>query len=166
MIQIRRARAEDATTLYRAERMTSQTPGLLVSRPEELSEHSFYEKILWLNGAGIYVVAEIDRSAVGHAFLEPSVLHAMAHVFSLTIVVHPGNTGRGIGTALMEYLLAWAANHHVIEKIELRVREGNFVAQRLYTRFGFIEEGRFSKRIRLPDGSYLADISMAKFLAT
>ncbi|WP_075255778.1 GNAT family N-acetyltransferase [Herbaspirillum camelliae] len=166
MIKIRRAQPGDATTLYRAECTTSRTPGLLVSDPEELSESSFYEKILWLGEAGIYVVAEVDGAPAGHALLEPGAMRATAHVFSLTIVVHPGNTGRGIGTALMEFLLAWAADNHVVEKIELRVREGNLVAKRLYDRFGFVEEGRFSKRIRLPDGSYLADISMAKFLTT
>ena len=26
-----------------------------------------------------------------------------------------------------------------------------------------VDEGRFDRRIRLPDGSYLADISMARF---
>jgi L-phenylalanine/L-methionine N-acetyltransferase len=113
----------------------------------------------------MYAVAEIDGAPVGHALLEPGALRAMAHVFSLTIVVHPGNVGRGIGTALMEFLLAWADDHHQVEKIELRVRETNLAAQRLYTRFGFVEEGRFSKRIRLPDGTCIADLSMAKFLA-
>ncbi|MCA1326292.1 GNAT family N-acetyltransferase [Herbaspirillum sp. alder98] len=166
MIKIRHARAEDATTLYRAEHATSQKPGLLISHPEELSEDSFHEKLLWLNEAGIYVVAEIDGVPAGHASLEPGALRAMAHVFSLTIVVHPGHTGRGIGTALMESLLAWADKHPAVEKIELRVREGNLVAQRLYARFGFVEEGRFAKRIRLADGTYLADIAMAKLLTT
>lgn len=88
----------------------------------------------------------------------------MSHVFSLTIVVHPGNTRRGVGTVLMESLLAWAIENHVVEKIELRVREGNHVAQRLYKRFGFTEEGRFEKRIKIADIAYLADIAMAKFL--
>ena len=150
--------------LCHAERTTSETPGLLVSHPEELSEQSFREKILWLSEAGIYAVAEIDGTPVGHALLEPGTLRAMAHVFSLTIVVHPGNIGRGIGTALMEFLLAWADGHREVEKIELRVREGNLAARRLYARFGFVEEGRFSQRLKLPDGAYLADISMAKFL--
>lgn len=152
--------------LFHAEQTTSQTPGLLVSHPEELSEQSFREKILWLSKAGMYAVAEIDGTPVGHALLEPGPLRAMAHVFSLTIVVHPGNIGRGIGTVLMEFLLAWAGDHREMEKIELRVREGNLTALRLYTHFGFVEEGRFSKRIKLPDGAYLADIAMAKFLTT
>ncbi|MDR3381615.1 GNAT family N-acetyltransferase [Cupriavidus basilensis] len=50
-----------------------------------------------------------------------------------------------------------------VEKIELRVRATNKRARVLYARFGFVQEGRFEKRIRLPDGSYLADISMARF---
>jgi putative acetyltransferase len=51
-----------------------------------------------------------------------------------------------------------------MEKLELRVREGNTEALRLYQQFGFVEEGRFEKRIKLADGSCLADISMAKIL--
>jgi putative acetyltransferase len=163
-INVRHAGPEDAELLYLAECATSRTPGLLVSRPDELSILAFHEKICRLAITGIYVVAEIGGTPVGHALLEPSQLRAMSHVFSLTIVVHPGNTGCGIGTVLMDHLLDWAADNRLIEKIELRVRESNTAAHQLYKRFGFVEEGRFQKRIRLEDGSYLADISMAKFI--
>lgn len=50
-----------------------------------------------------------------------------------------------------------------VEKIELRVRERNTVALQLYARFDFVEEGRFERRIKLGDGTCIADISMAKF---
>lgn len=163
-ISIRRAHPEDAQALYRAEYATSLTPGLLVSRPDELSAAAFAEKIRWLNTAGIYAVAEAGGRPVGHALLEPGSLRAMSHVFSLTIVVHPGHTGQGVGTALMRFLLDWAQENPVVERIELRVREGNVPAQRLYARFGFIEEARLQNRIRLEDGSRLADILMARLL--
>lgn len=164
LIHIRRAAPEDAQLLYRAECTTSRTPGLLVSRPDELAASAFHDKILWLETAGLYVVAQREGSVVGHALLEPAPLRAMSHVFSLTIVVHPGHTGQGIGAALMAYLLDWAKGNPKVEKIELRVREGNRPALRLYSRFGFVEEGRFSNRIKLDDGTYLADISMAKLI--
>lgn len=91
-------------------------------------------------------------------------LQAMSHVFSLTVVVHPGYTGRGIGSALMSHVLTWAEDNPLVEKVELRVRESNAVARRLYARFCFVEEGRFERRIKLRDGTYVADISMARFL--
>ncbi len=65
----------------------------------------------------------------------------------------------------MSNLLLWAEHNSLVEKIELRVRASNAVARQLYARFGFIEEGRFEKQIKFSDGTYLADISMAKFSA-
>jgi len=163
-IAVRNALPADAPVLCLAEQETSRTPGLLISLPHEFSEADFRSKIVRLADAGIYLVAEIDGNTAGHALLEPMPLDSMSHVFSLTIVVHPGYTRRGVGTRLMTALFDWAAHHPHVKKIELRVREANAVALRLYQRFGFVEEGRFEKRIKLPDGNYLADISMARFL--
>ncbi len=161
---IRRAVRGDAATLCAAEQATALTPGLLISRPHELQAQAFERKIELLERDGLYLVAESGGAPVGHALLEPMTLIALSHVFSLTIVVHPGNLGRGIGTALMTALMTWADSHPRAEKVELRVRATNTRAIALYQRFGFVEEGRFEKRIRLPDGSYIADLSMARFV--
>lgn len=163
MIAIRKARDSDAPVLCRAEAETARTPGFLVSRPGELVVRDFRRKIAALSRAGRYVAA-VDRGAVvGHAFLEPMGLRAVAHVFRLTVVVHPGHRGKGIGTALMRDLLTWAMSQRRVGKIELLVRSTNGVAINLYRRFGFVEEGRFRRRIRLPNGRFLDDISMAWF---
>lgn len=109
------------------------------------------------------MVAERKGLVVGHALLEPYRLEALAHVYSLTIVVHPNNLGQGVGQALMTALLEWARARPGLLKIELRVRETNSRARRLYEKFGFVEEGRLQKRILLPDGTFIADINMAWF---
>jgi len=160
---IRKAVVEDAANLVSAEQETSRTPGLLVSRPHELTRVAFEQKIVELGPSGRYVVAEKDGKIVGHALLEPMGLQAIAHVFRLTIVVHPGYLGEGIGTALMRDLLDWAEQTPRVGKIELLVRASNARAIRLYSKLGFVEEGRFRKRVRLPDGSFVDDISMAWF---
>ena len=90
-------------------------------------------------------------------------LQATAHVFRLTIVVHPGYLGEGIGAELMRDLLAWAEQTQRVGKIELLVRATNARAIRLYTKLGFVEEGRFRNRVRLPDGSFVDDLAMAWF---
>ena len=162
MLTIRTAVFADAPVLCAAERETAQTPGLLVSQPHELTVVAFEQKIQALSRAGIYLVAESDGAAVGHALLEPMPLQAMSHVFSLTIVVHPGHVGRGIGKAMMTALMAWADASAVVEKVELRVREGNAAARALYQAFGFVEEGRLSGRIKVGKDRYIADILMAK----
>jgi len=163
-LRIRAARVADATALCAAERDTTRIPGRLVSRPDELQEAAFAQKIEQLAQTGCYLVAERDGAIAGHALLEPlAPLQALEHVRSLTIVVHPAHTGQGVGAALMAALLYWASTAGV-EKIELRVRDGNAAALHLYRKFGFEEEGRLRRRIRLPDGTDVDDICMARFL--
>jgi len=160
---IRDARIEDAAILVATERATAETPGLLVSRPSELILESFEKKIADLSKLGRYVVAEKDGNIVGHALLDPMPLEAISHVFRLTIVVHPGFQSLGIGEALMRDLMDWALQTPRVGKIELLVRATNERAIRLYLKLGFVEEGRFRKRVRLPDGELVDDIAMAWF---
>lgn len=162
--KIRQAVESDSKVLWAAERKIAARPGFLISMPDELTEASFLNKIKALSQCG-YFVAENEEGIVAHAVLEPiATLSAMFHVYTLgSIVVHEGFQGKGIGTALMDAVLQWVNARPAIKKIELRVREGHDRAMRLYGRFGFVEKGRFEKRVKLPNGEYLADISMAWF---
>jgi RimJ/RimL family protein N-acetyltransferase len=160
---IRAARNEDAAILAAVERATAETPGLLVSRPSELVLESFEKKIVDLSKVGRYIVAEKDGKIVGHALLDPMPLEAISHVFRLTIVVHPGFLGQGIGISLMRDLMEWANQSPPVKKIELLVRATNARAIHLYSKLGFIEEGRFRNRVRLPDDELVDDIAMAWF---
>jgi ribosomal protein S18 acetylase RimI-like enzyme len=162
-LNIREARVEDAAILVAADRDTAETPGLLVSRSSELTLESFEKKIVELSKSGRYLVAEKDSKIMGHAFLDPMPLQAISHVFRLTIVVHPGYESQGIGNALMKKLMDWATQTPRVRKIELLVRATNQRAIRLYSKLGFLEEGRFKDRVRLPDGSFVDDLAMAWF---
>jgi len=83
----------------------------------------------------------------------------------LTVAVHPGFQGRGVGAALFEALFAAAAElSPAIERVELMCREGNAGALRLYQRLGFVVEGRFPRRVRLGDGTIEDDLAMARRL--
>ena len=160
---IRKAEIKDAASLVAAEQETARTPGLLVSRPNELTRSAFEQKIVELGASGRYIVAEKDGKIVGHALLDPMGLQAIAHVFRLTVVVHPGRLGSGIGAALMRDLLDWAERTPRVGKIELLVRATNARAIRLYSKLGFVEEGRFRNRVCLPNGTFVDDLAMAWF---
>ncbi len=162
-LTIRPAIFEDAPAIHAAEQETALESGCLVSSPEELKLPDFEHKIQLLQHSGRYIVAETQDQVVGHACLAPMELRAIAHVFRLTIVVHPGFTQQGIGNALMSDLLQSAEEDSRIQKIELLVRATNQPAIYLYQKHGFVEEGRFHKRIRLINGSFVDDISMAWF---
>lgn len=60
-----------------------------------------------------------------------------------------------------EALLDWARANPAVHKIELLVRAENLPAVALYRAFGFVEEGRLRDRVRLSDGRYVDDVSMA-----
>ncbi|TAG45696.1 MAG: N-acetyltransferase [Betaproteobacteria bacterium] len=167
VVQIRAATVEDAPVLAAAEIETAQTPGLLRSRPDELNVRSFAQRIAELEApgnAGRYIVAVNDlNEIVGHALLDSMSLARIAHVFRLTIVVHPGHADRGVGRALMNDLQRWAHDDSRVEKIELLVRATNARAIHLYRSCGFVDEGRFVNRIKLDNGIFIDDLAMAWF---
>ncbi len=161
-LTIRTARVADAPALAQAERSIAATPGLLVSRPDELTDERFAAKIAALDVAdnGRYLVAEVAGELVGHGLLDPLPLAAVRHVVHLTLAVHPGWQGQGVGRALLEGLIEWARAAPAVEKIELNVRESNATAQALYRKVGFTEVGRWQRRVKLGPDRYVADVAM------
>jgi L-amino acid N-acyltransferase YncA len=162
---VRTAVLKDAGAIAQGERETAKTAGLLVGKPGEISLGAYSAKIEALTPLGSYWVAQVDHVVVGHACLDPMTMAANAHVFRLNIVVYPDHRTQGIGTALMLRMLAWSQSCPSLEKIELLVRASNQPAILLYRKFGFIEEGRLSRRVRTSDGTFIDDISMAWFPA-
>ena len=162
-MQIRTATPEDAETIAAAEAEIQRTPGLLVGWPGEIPVEEYRRKIAKLATDGRYIVAEENGVLVGHALLDPMPMRANAHVFQLTIVVHPDRLGHGTGTALLRDLLDWAQHDPRVGKVELKVRAGNLRARNLYRRMGFVEEARFRDRVHRLDGALEDDLGMAWF---
>jgi RimJ/RimL family protein N-acetyltransferase len=160
---VRKARREDAPVLAAAERAIASVLGRLASIPDEIDDDAVRKKILDLNGCsrGIYLVAEHEGTVVAHAFLEPLSLATTSHVVRLTIAVHEGHQRRGFGRALMSELLSRARSNPRVEKVELQVRASNERAIALYRSFGFVEEGRKTRRLKIGPNEYLDDVYMA-----
>jgi putative acetyltransferase len=161
-LTIRSARVDDAPVLAHAERTIAATPGLLASQPDELTDERFALKIAALAAAdnGHYVVAEMAGQIVGHGMLDPLPLASVRHVVHLTLAVHPGWQGRGVGRAVLGRLIEWARSAPAVEKIELNVRAPNTAAQALYRKMGFTEIGRWQRRVKIAPGTYLDDVAM------
>lgn len=163
---VRPARPDEAERLCRAEQTTvAAEEGLLVSHADELKHHAFRERIEQAAaGRGRYLVAEVHGDVVAHGSLWPMAPRALSHVLRLDLCVHPGYRQRGHGRALLNDLLAWARTASGAHKIELLVRATNTPAVALYRSAGFAEEGRLTHRVRLRDGRWVDDVSMALFL--
>ncbi|GEM_PF-1347492 len=64
-----------------------------------------------------------------------------------SIAVAQDRWGRGVGSALMEVLCAWARENGFLN-LHLEVREGNVRAREFYARWGFAPSGRRAKYYR------------------
>ena len=83
------------------------------------------------------------------------------HVRGLGIAVAPSHQGQGLGRALMDRLLAWADGWGAVLRVELWVYADNARAISLYSRLGFVEEGRH-RAFALREGQYVDAIAMAR----
>jgi RimJ/RimL family protein N-acetyltransferase len=113
---------------------------------EVLRKHRDTENHLYLLGlVGDSIVSTLSFSA-GH---RPRLRHSGGFGMS----VRKPCWGLGIGSCMLDTLLAWARETQFIRKIDLRVRVDNRRAIRLYESRGFVREGTLRKEIFL-DGQY------------
>lgn len=144
-VTIEKARPEDAAALLEylkavggeSDNLTFGAEGLPVTMEEEATFIREYNE----NPKNLLITAKEDGRIVGDAHLEVFT-RRMSHRAGLGITVRKEAWGRGIGTALMERLVAHAREQG-IEIIELQVRSDNTRAIRLYEKFGFVRIGRY-----------------------
>jgi ribosomal protein S18 acetylase RimI-like enzyme len=154
--------ADAAFALYRA--VAASPYSGLARQPDELSLASVRGNIVRALDGGVAIGAFDDVRLVGVIRAMAIGPRQFAHVLiDLTIAVDPGAQGRGVGSTLFAALFA-AAKRLGVTRIELVARSGNARAIALYERLGFIREGRFAGRVRLPDGSTEDDIPMARLI--
>lgn len=108
------------------------------------------------------MLAEDDGRIVGIVGFLGHDLPDERHAGEFGLSVAKGYRGRGIGTALIEALLAWAPPHG-ISRIEVRSWSNNPTATRLYRRMGFVQEGHARGAI-LRDGEAIDVHVMVRLL--
>jgi RimJ/RimL family protein N-acetyltransferase len=119
-------------------------------RPEAVPDH-------------LLAVAEWEGRFAGAGRLFPGAENTLfRHVAELGMFVLKAYRRRGIGHELLAWILGWAAESG-LEKITLSVFATNQLAIQLYQRFGFVEEGRRRRQIKVGE-QYLDELLMARFL--
>lgn len=159
-ITIRRARPEDAPDLmliYSGRAAFSGT--LQLPYPAE----TFWTNRLVNAPEGTHdLVAVAGGHVVGMVGLHCNPLKPRrSHAASIGIGVHDEWQGKGVGTALLKAAIDLADNWLNLVRLELEVFADNEPALRLYSRFGFVEEGRFRAHA-FRNGSYVDSIAMAR----
>ena len=164
---IRTAQPDDAEALLIYIRTLAEGTEFFVMEPDEFPE-TVEEEQVWIQDhlddpGKIILLAETDNRIIGSITLEAGIFRRTAHRGGLGIGVAEEYRGRGIGEALIQTLLDWAARTTSIEKVTLDVFADNTRAIGLYKKLGFIEEGRRIRDIKRGD-EYVDTIMMYKFV--
>lgn len=107
----------------------------------------------------IYIIAEIENKIVGSLNYSGGHRPRIKHTGEFGVSVTKEFWGIGIGKELINYMIDWAKVGNVVKKINLRVREDNDMAIKLYQKLGFKKEGIISRDFYV-DGNYYSSISM------
>jgi ribosomal-protein-alanine N-acetyltransferase len=106
-----------------------------LSFPTPWSRESF-EREIEINKFARYVVAKKDGIIIGYAGIW--LILDEGHITN--IAVHPEYRGIGAGNLLLEALIEMC-KIELVTSITLEVRRSNLVAQKLYIKYGFVEQG-------------------------
>ncbi|MET9767549.1 N-acetyltransferase family protein [Streptomyces sp. NPDC006415] len=92
-----------------------------------------------------FLVAELSGEVVGYAYAGPwRPKPAYRHTVENSIYLAPGRTGRGLGGALLEALLAACTGTHVRQMIAVIADAGTDTSAALHRRYGFTDAGRLA----------------------
>ncbi|MEP0836414.1 GNAT family N-acetyltransferase [Coleofasciculus sp. FACHB-64] len=168
VVTVRSALIEDAKALVDLQFSVAQEGKYMVTEAEEFNltkseEKETIEQHSQQPGQ-LYLVAEIDNTVVGFVEFENGNRRRTSHSGILSIFVDREWRGKGIGSFLLQELIDWAANEPLIEKVTLAVFSTNRSAIALYKKFGFEEEGRCPKDMKLAIGKYIDSVLMYKFV--
>ncbi|MDI6843144.1 MAG: GNAT family protein [Anaerosomatales bacterium] len=161
---IREATVEDAAALaeYAAELFAEGLPGIFSRSAPSLEEEIAFISSRIEPENSTLLVAEESGVAVGLLDFVGGTLVEDRHAGVFGVSVRRGWRGRGIGTALIEALLAWAPAHG-IERVEARAWASNPRAIALYERLGFEREGVLRSAIKR-DGAPIDVMVLARLL--
>jgi ribosomal protein S18 acetylase RimI-like enzyme len=141
-------------TVAREKRYLAQIEALPLERMEGFVRDSVRD-----DAVQFVALAAKDR-VVGWADVFPEWAHAVRHVGTLGMGVHPDWRGRGIGRRLLQACLDKAAAKG-LTRIVLEVRADNAAAIALYGQLGFEVEARQRDAMRF-DGVYFDALRMSR----
>lgn len=165
---LRLAEESDAETLLEYLKITSGETPYMVREPEEVRT-SVEEEVEFIrknreNPRALMLLAFVDGTLAGSCSVAPaSERNRMLHRCTVGISLYRESWGQGIGTVLMNEILA-AAKTAGFEQAELEVVSTNEAAVGLYKKFGFQATGTLPRAFKYKDGTYADFLFMVKEL--
>ena len=123
--------------------------------PTTVENEESYLRSLTDSPDGEMYTAKEDGEIIGIAHVS-CLKRRMSHRASIGVSVRRCAWHRGVGTALMEKLIAFARNNS-LEQLELEVRSDNERAIRLYEKFGFTKVGTIPAFLKVNGENFSCD---------
>jgi RimJ/RimL family protein N-acetyltransferase len=165
---IRRATPDDASQLLtHVQRLANEQASMISLAPGEF-QITIEQERMWLESYttednSICIVTEDNGRISGLLNCDGGTRQATRHSASFGMSVALEERNKGIGSALLNYLIQWAKSTNILLRLELEVYEHNTPALHLYQKSNFREEGR-KRRAFLHEGSFIDSLLMALWL--
>ena len=168
-VTLRSALKEDAAMIRDFMIKTADQTDFLLSTSDDFRKKTVEDEEKWIEsrigGDGYILIVMKDDEMIANSdisFLNGHVKER--HRSAVGITVDKNYWNKGVGTIIFEELIKLAKKHEGTEQIELGVISANQRARHLYEKMGFRETGIVPKALKLPDGTYLDEILMTRFL--
>lgn len=167
-LRIRKATADDAAGLLDMFRQVVQETEFLMTTPSEavnltLGQEKDFIASYQQNDHQLLLLADVEGIVAGTLSLTQARTKKQAHVGEFGIVVLQKYWNMGIARRMMNAMGQWIEGQRLIRYVHLSVMANNEKAIRLYSQFGFQEEGRLSGAVRQNDHSFQDVILMGRW---
>lgn len=167
-VTIRCAQPDDAAKLLAYIRSVAEETGFFILQPDEFPSTEEPE-CQWIqehldHPGKLALVAEVAGEIIGSLSFENGPFKRTSHTGTFGVSIRRDWRGQGIGGAMLETLLDWAAANPLIEKVDLAAFSTNTRAIEFYRRHGFVVEGRRVNQIKLGPGKYIDEVLMGRFV--
>lgn len=164
-ILIREARTQDAEEIIEVVKEYVEESDFIPYIKGEFNP-TIEEEINWIQSLNnqpnsLLLFAICDNKIVGNISLNGSQRQMMKHTACIGIGVLKEWRHLGIGSVLFECAIRWAKANPVIERLWLETYSNNEIGLSTYRKFGFEEEGRQTKHIKIAESNYIDNIIMS-----
>jgi RimJ/RimL family protein N-acetyltransferase len=163
-IIIRETTPDDAENLIKYVKKVSGETDFLTFSPDEFKttvekQKEYLKKYCERDNCLTIIAVNNENRVVGMLDFKGGAKSRTMHSGEFGITVLKGYWGKGIGKAMINYLIDWARNLGTVRKIDLKVRSDNNRAIKLYKNMGFIVEGEISRFFYI-DGAFYSVLCM------
>lgn len=162
-ISLRSPHIKDSEKILEFVKKIYQETDFLARNPEEFSlsveEEEKYLENLTNHPDNTMILCEMNQQIIGNCQVSRLTHQKMAHRCQIGIAVLKDFWGLGIGSVLMNEMIAFAKKK-AYRQMELAYIEGNQRAKSLYERKGFREVARIPEAIKTKQNTYVAEIIM------